>query len=87
MSADGLLPPGVTSRDLARYLDGPEKLRCIGCGLDFPTAQLDDDEVCAKCREEDAHAQGVICRPLGTRKGVTGASQPISQPGGRLYFV
>jgi Zn finger protein HypA/HybF involved in hydrogenase expression len=56
--SDPNLPPGVTDRDLARYLDGPAKLPCMVCGLTLPSEQLDDDEVCETCRRERTNEDG-----------------------------
>ena len=52
MSRDGFLPPGATEHQLRRHLDGPAKLRCVSCGLDYPAGQLDEDEVCEECRRD-----------------------------------
>lgn len=52
MQTDANLPPGCSSRDFERARNRPVKLRCIGCGLDFPVEQLDDDELCETCRRE-----------------------------------
>lgn len=64
MSKDGSLPPGVTTRDIdeafgepRRRRDEPKYLRCIGCMLDFPADELDNECLCPTCRKnEDNHA-------------------------------
>ena len=55
MTTDGRLAPGATERQIRDHYAGPRRLRCIGCGLDFPAEQLDEDELCAECRRDKAN--------------------------------